>query len=143
MISARQKNRVHKVVFALYLVLIFSLGFMKPSLESPLTPLTPTDLVFPLFFVWWLGSILVGANRLEWNSAYWAFLIYLVAFLFSSIFSINPALSFGKLVGVVYLVLLAVTTASVVSTIGQLRFSLLAWLAGSVLPVLVALFAVL
>jgi|SRR5687767_5939739 len=142
MISDNLKNRVHKVVFALYLVLVFSLGFMKPALDSAFTAIAPTDLIFPLFFVCWLGSILIGAHRLEWNPAYWAFLIYLTALLFSSIFSVNPALSFGKLAGVVYLVVLAVTTASVVSTIDQLRFTLFAWLAGSILPVLVALIGV-
>jgi hypothetical protein len=96
MISAKLHNGIERVVFTLYLVLLFSLGFMKPTLESPFAALTPTDLIFPLVFACWLGSIFIGVFPFKWNNAYWAFLLYLSALLISAIFSNGLRELFGN-----------------------------------------------
>jgi O-antigen ligase len=132
-------NGIERVVFTLYLVLLFSLGFMKPTLESPFAALTPTDLIFPLVFACWLGSIFIGVFPFKWNNAYWAFLLYLSALLISAIFSKTAYLSLGKLAGVLYLVLLAIMTISLATTVRRLRLSFFAFLAGAVVPLLAAL----
>ena len=133
------KNAFGKFVFALYLVLVFSLAFMKPTVDVGFAAVTPTDVVFPLFFVAWLAGLAIGAYRLQWRAAYWALALYVGALVVSTIFSINPTQSSTKLAGVIFLCLLAITSASVVDSMDRLRLSILAWLVGATSPILVAL----
>lgn len=137
------KVGINRFVFALFLVLVFSLGFMKPSVDSVLTAMTPTDIAFPLVLICWLVAIVVGAYTFRWHPAFLAFVLYFVALLISSIFSTNPLLSFEKLSGEVYLILLAVLTANVVTTSSTLKLSFFAWIAGASVPMLIGIFAIL
>lgn len=143
MTLAKVQNRIQQVVFALFLVLVFSLGFMKPSVSLTFIELTPTDLVFPIFFLSWLIAIALDACRFEWRNIYSALLIYLAALLVSAICSVNPSISFAKLAGVLYLVLLAVSTANLVTTVDRLKLLFLAWLVGAIFPMLTALVGIL
>lgn len=136
------KNGIQKIVFALLLAVIFSLGLMKPRVETGLAAITPTDLVFPILLVFWLAGIATGSVRFRWNRRYWSFAIYFAALLISSIFSIDPARSFIKLAGIAYLLLLAAATDNLVTTTQRFRAAALAWLAGAALPILTALLGI-
>ncbi|MEO8573628.1 MAG: O-antigen ligase family protein [Pyrinomonadaceae bacterium] len=137
--SKLETGLISSIVFGLYLLLVFSLGLMKPSVDVGLAELTPTDLLFPAVILLWLGAIAEGRCDFRWR---WEFLIFAGFFLtltISSFFSVNPRLSFGRLPGSAYLILLAVLTSNLVTTFSRLRISILVWLAGSTVPLLSAL----
>ncbi len=127
-----------RIVFGLFLLLVFSLGFMKPSIGSAFASLTLTDVIFPIVFVCWILAIAGGAYRFGWRIEFLAFAFYFVALLISSILSVNPRLSFVRLAGTGYLILLAVMASTVVTTADRLRLSVLAWLAGAIVPLIAA-----
>lgn len=127
---------IKRIAFGLFLLLIFSLGFMKPSIEFAI--LTPTDVIFPLVFGCWLAAIAFGACRFKWRTEFVTFGFYFLALIVSSIFSTNPRLSFVKVAGAAYLILLAIMAASIVTTRDQLRLSIVAWVAGSLIPITAA-----
>jgi hypothetical protein len=137
------KTRFGSFVFGLFLLLIFSLGFMRPSVDAGRALLTPTDLIFPAVFTCWLIAIAFGAIRITWRSEFLAFGAYFVALFVSAVFSVAPRLSFVRLAGAAYLMLLAVLSSSLITNVDRLRFTTLAWLSGSVLPLIASLIAIL
>jgi len=136
------KTGLGSIVFGLYLLLIFSLGSMKPTIDVGFAEITPTDLIFPIVALCWLAAIIAGSCRFRWRFEFSIFAFYLATLTISSVFSANPRLSFTRLLGVVYLTLLAAIGASVVLTLDRVRISILFWLAGSVLPLLAALIGI-
>ena len=129
---------MRRIAFGIFLLLIFSLGFMKPSIETGFAQLTPTDVIFPLVFVCAIASIAVGFDNFKWRTDLLAFGFYFIALIVSAIFSVNPRLSFIKLAGSAYLMILAVTTSTIVTSRDRLRLSVLAWLAGAIIPLIAA-----
>ena len=140
--TSSARNAINKIVFALFLVVVFSVGFMKPEIHLFRATLIVPDLLFPLLFLLWVVAAVVGTARFKWHPAYLGFAAYLLALLVASIFSIKPHLSFVKYVGIIYLVLLAVVTSAVVTSVERVRLFLLAWIAGAFIPVLIALLGV-
>src|SRR4030095_7718427 len=134
---ARLETGIRSIVFALFLVVIFSLGLMKPSVEVGFASLTFTDFIFPVALFGWLIAIAKGHCRFEWRREYWAFAFYFVALTLSALFSVNPRLSFVRLAGVGYLIGLAVLASNVVTTTDRIRLTILVWIAGAV-PALIA-----
>lgn len=132
------QTAISKASFVLFIVVVFSLGFMKPSIDARYANLTPTDLIFPVFFLVWVSAVAARAIRFEWRIEYWAFVVYFGAMLVSALASENPELSVRRLVGVFYLILLAIAMSSVPDTPSKLRASILAWLAGSAIPLVIA-----
>jgi O-antigen ligase len=127
------------IVFGLYLVLVFSLGLMKPPVDVGFAELTPTDILFPIVFLAWLVGIVAGSCSFQWRREFLIFAIYLLALALSSIFSAKPGLSFARLPGSAYLVLLAVIGPGAVTTLERLRVSILVWVAGAALPLIFGL----
>ena len=132
------KTGTGRIAFGIFLLLIFSLGLMKPSIETGFASLTPTDLIFPLAFVSWCAAIVVGDCKFKWRDEYWAFAFYFFALIVSSIFSISPRLSFIKLTGAGYLVFLAVMASTIVTNYDRLKLVVIAWLAGAIIPLIAA-----
>lgn len=133
---------ISKATLLLFLVVVFSLGFMKPSLEIWFVDLTITDLLFPFFLLSWVIALATRTLCLKWRVEYWAFVVFFAAMLVSAIASENQDLSFRRVVGVLYLILLAVAASSIAGSVATLRLSVLAWLAGSALPLAVAAIAI-
>lgn len=127
-----------RIAFGFYLLLVFSLGVMKPSIETGFASLAPTDVLFPLVFALWIAAIATGDGRFEWRTEFLAFGFYFLALIVSSIFSINPGFSFVRLAGIAYLILLAVIAPTIVTTSDRLRLCVLAWLAGAIIPLIAA-----
>ena len=132
-----------RAVFGIFLVLVFTLGMMKPGLDVGFASLTPTDLIFPLLFVVFLAGIVTGKLSVEWHPAYWSLLVYFGALLLSAIYSENPRRSFVKLTGETYLITLPLIIVSVVRSLPRLRLVFLVWVAGAIVPLAVALFGLL
>lgn len=126
------------IAFGLFLLVVFSLGLMKPTLNTPLGQVTPTELIFAVFGFGWIAAIVTGARRLAWQNSYLALLLYFLTLLASAVFSRDHVVSFGKLAGEMYLLTLAISTASLVTTFDKLRLVILAWLYGSILPLVIA-----
>ena len=138
----RRTIGIQTVAFALLLSLTFSLPFMKPSVGLVLSAITPTDVLFPIVFAACIAAVAVGAIRFTWTFEYWAFLFYFCALFLSAIFSTNVQTSFLKLAAPVYLILLAVTTASIVTTAERMRYLILAWLIGSAVTIAAGFLAI-
>jgi hypothetical protein len=111
---------------------------MKPSIETGFASLTPTDVIFPFVLICWIAVVAIYDGGFKWRTEYFAFGFYFFTLVISSIFSINPRLSFIKLAGTAYLILLAVIASTIVTTSKRLRLSVLAWLAGAIIPIIAA-----
>lgn len=140
--SDRLQNAFQTLVFTLFLTIPFSLGFMLPMVSIGPSLLTPTELVFPLFFLSWFFALITGALPFRWRAEYGAFALYVVVMAVASVFSMNPSLSFTKLAGVVYLALLALATASVITTLTRLRRAFVTWIIGAATSILIACLAI-
>ena len=130
-----------RAVFGVFLILVFTLGLMKPGVDVRFAVLTPTDLIFPLVFIMFLAGVVTGKLTVEWHPAYWSLLAYFGALLLSAIYSENPRRSFVKLTGETYLITLPLIIVSVVRSLPRLRLATLVWIAGAIIPLAVALFA--
>jgi len=133
---------MRRIAFGIFLVLIFSIGFMKPSIETGFASLTPTDLIFPLALVCWIAVLGADYGNFRWRKEYSAFALYFLALIVSAIFSVNPRFSFIKVAATAYLIMLAVMGSTLVTTINRLRLAVLAWLAGAIIPLLAAFLAI-
>ena len=142
MIEQKSESMISRVVFALFFLLVVSLGLMKPGVFVSVATLTPTDLVFPFLFAAWLVAIATRQMRFVWHPAFLALAVYFLAFAVSAVFSTRPRASFAKLAGELYLVLLPVVTVSVVESIARLKQTVSVWIIGSAIPILVGLFGI-
>ena len=139
MMEQKSENMIGRVVCALFLLLVISLGFMKPGIDASVATLTPTDLVFPVLFLVWILAIAARRVSFVWHPAYVAFAVYFFALALSAVFSSQPRLSFAKLAGEGYLMLLPVVVVSVVTSADRLKVTLYAWIAGAGAPILIGL----
>jgi hypothetical protein len=94
--------------------------------------------IFPFVLICWIAVVAIYDRGFKWRTEYFAFGFYFFTLVISSIFSINPRLSFIKLAGTTYLILLAVIASTIVTTSKRLRLSVLAWLAGAIIPIIAA-----
>lgn len=113
-----------------FLALVFSLAFMKPSLGFAGQRITPTDLLFPIAALLFHAAFVFTKRRFEWKPVYWLFLAYFAAMTISAVFSENPTASFFKLVGIGYLISLAVLACESIKSEDDVRLTIYAWLGG-------------
>lgn len=125
-------------VRALFLLLIFSLGFMQPFVQLAGQRLAPTDLLFPAVVILWLLAILLGQLRFKWHKFYLVLGGYFAAMLVSAIFSVGSGASFIKLIGETYLIGLAVLAFNLIDDEKDLKQVIRVWLCGATLPVVIA-----
>ncbi len=121
-----------------FLALVFSLAFMKPSVVVAGQRITPTDLLFPAAILF-LAAFVFAKKRFEWKPIYWLFLAYFTAMTISSVFSANPQTSLFKLVGIGYLIALAVLACESIRSENDIRLTIYAWLAGLSISVFIAI----
>ena len=143
MVEQKSENMMSRVVFALFLVLVSSLGVIKPGVFVWVRTLTPTDLLFPLLLLAWLVALVSRRMSFVWHPVYWSLIGYFLALALSAVYSQQPRLSFAKLAGELYLMLLPVIAVNVITNVERLRLTLYAWLAGAIIPILVGLVGIL
>lgn len=125
------KFSLEKVLFGLFVILVFSLAFMQPNYSFGKFKLPFTDLIFLLTFALWTILIIFKKKSFRWHNLYWCLIFYFCAMLISAIFSNNPRDSFVKLSGEIYLLGLSVLTFNVVRNFSEIKFFIYAWLTGT------------
>ncbi|CAN5541797.1 hypothetical protein BH18ACI3_BH18ACI3_17730 [soil metagenome] len=125
-----------------FLVLVFSLGFMQPSLYFGGSAVQLTDLAFLLAGALWLASLLNRKTTFRLDPLFLPLAFYFFALLLSAVFSVNPRISFIKLLGESYLIGLAVLTFNFVRSVGFCRKVIFVWLAASSVTSLIGLFTI-
>ena len=116
-----------------FLVLVFSLGFMWPSLNVYNLSIPVTDFIFLVVFVIWAIALAFRATKIVRSRFYYVALFFLAACLLSTIFSADTERSLVKLAGEMYLVGLSVLALNLVNGERMQRYFLYAWIAGTAL----------
>lgn len=116
---------------ALFLLLIFSLGFMQPNIKISGYPIPLTDFLFLAVFALWALALLLKLSWFRWNRFYLVLIPYLGAMILSTAYSDDLKKSFVKLLGEIYLLGLAVLTINIVQTEEMARRTIYAWLAAT------------
>ena len=135
--------KTDRITELLFLALILSLGFMRPSFNVGGLSVTVTDVMFLMTGLAWSTAFLLGKVRPRFDPAFYCFLIYAAALLLSVFFSENTRASAIKFPAEIYLIGLAVLTFYVVTTREMVRNVILAWLAASAVTSLVGTLTVL
>lgn len=120
-----------------FLVLVFSLGFMQPTIFVGGLALPVTDAFFVVTFCIWLLAMVLRKVEFQFGWFYLLLGLYAVGVLPSVLFSENPTLSSIKYLGVLYLIGLAVMTFNVVRSVEMFKKVILVWLAASALTSIV------
>lgn len=132
---------LQKSVWFSFLALVFSLALMQPFIYLGNQRLSVTDFIFPVVVLLWLASLFTRRNNFRWHKFYWVLSFYFAAMSISTIFSINPAQSFVKLIGETYLLGLAVLTFNLVETEKQIKQAIKIWLAGTLIAATIGIFS--
>lgn len=119
----------------LLLALIVSLGIMKPAIAYPIVF---TDAIFVLLVVAFVAELWWSGRTIEWRREYSILLLYPLSLAPSLLASADLGQSVFKLATTVYLVGLALITASLVTSERMLRHAMIAWLAATAAMALLA-----
>ena len=114
-----------------FLLLIFSLSFMKPAIFVGGLAVTATDAIFIITCAALAAAVATGETRLRWNSFYSVLLFYFTALLISLLGSAEPQQAALKLASQAYLLALPVLACTLVDSRDELRSALRCWLAAS------------
>jgi hypothetical protein len=115
----------------LFLLLVFSLAFVTPSIYVKNQRLAATDFLFPIVFALWLICVFLGRCKFRRHRFYWLLIFYFAAMFLSTVFSPDFSRSIVKLLGETYLLGLAVLTFNLVRDEKDFRRVIVAWLAGA------------
>lgn len=130
-----------RVLLGAVLLLIVSLGFQKPAVYVAGQLVNATDALFVLCFALLALTVTLG-RPLASSHSYLFLSLYVAAFLFASLFAADVSRSLVKSAATLYLIILAVLTFNVLNTETRIKFAVIAWLTGALVPVLVGLAAV-
>lgn len=119
-----------------FLWLVFSLGFIQPAISMRGFGIPAADFIFLFTFSIWLLSLIFKKNDFRWHKFYWLLLAYFSAMLLSTVFSVNPATSFIKLLGEIYLLSLPVLAVNLIQTENDFKKVLRVWLGATAIVVL-------
>ena len=120
------------------LLFVLSLPLMKPALAYPIVL---PDLIFAALLILFIAEVLRRERRIVWRPEYWILIIYVGSFVPSLAATPDVARSLFKLTTQLYLVSIALLTATLVRTVDDLRQAILAWLIATALVVAVSLAA--
>jgi O-antigen ligase len=134
---------IKKAAEIAFLVLVFSLAFMQPKLDSFGPAMTLTDPIFLIAAALFVVAVIARQAGLGFDRIYLVLVLYGAALGLSAIFSENARGSLFKLAGELYLIALAVLTFNVVCTPAMLKKTVLVWLAASGISALIGTVAVL
>jgi hypothetical protein len=121
----------NRAIEALFLAMIFSLGFMQPDVRIMGLPVTITDALFLVTGTVWAAAVILGKVKFRSDPAYYFFAAYGAALLLSVIMSDDMSISARKFPAELYLIGLSVLTFNIVSSRERTRGAITAWLAAS------------
>jgi O-antigen ligase len=122
-----------------FLLLVVSLGLPQFPISFFGLEVVATDLLFLLTAGLWVLSVLFEHRRFRWHPLYLPLFGYLFALLISAIFSVDRSTSFSRFPAEGYLICLAALTFNIVDSEPVLKRTVLAWLVGTSLAVLLGL----
>lgn len=132
-----------KIAQAAFLLLVFSLAFMKEGVSIGGLLAGPTDLFF-LATAAALGlAILAGDARLRWHRLFLVLIAYFAAMAVSVIASPEPERGWFKLATQLYLLSLPLLAYTLIDSAERLRAVVLAWLAAAAVPAVLGALSVL
>lgn len=126
-----------------FLLLIFSLGFMQPGIWVSGMSLQVTELIFLTLVAFFGLAAAFGARRSVWDRSFIYLSVFGLAMALSALFSTDPRTSVIKMAGIAYLVGLVVLTVNVVTSTESIKRVILVWLAASTLVSLIGVITVL
>ncbi len=132
-----------KISKLLFLILIFSLGFMQPSLRFLKYRIPLTELIFLILFVFFLAAVFKREIKIRFGSFYIPLVFYFFSLLVSTIFSANIKISFVKLFGEIYLLCLAILAFNLIDSREFFKKICFSWLAATFFGCAVCLISVL
>ena len=98
-----------------------------------------SDAVFIALACAFLFEVVTGKRRFIWRREYWVLVFYVGSFLPSLLVTVDLAQSLFKLTTQIYLIFLALLTASLVQSEARLRRAIFAWLFASAVVALLAI----
>lgn len=126
----------------LLLLLIFSLGFMRPSIRFSGMSLQATEILFLTAALLYCLALFFRRRAITWETSYVFFASFAASMALSAAFSENIGTSALKLLAVCYLAALSLLTVSLVTTAGTFRRVVYVWLSGSTLASLIGVITV-
>jgi len=116
-----------------FLVLVFSLGFMRPNVVLLGSTATATDFVFVGCCVLFAIALVTRQASFRFDRLYIWLGLYVLALILAAAFSIDTASSFRRLPAEIYVIALAVLTINIVRGERMLMRTMAVWLvAGSI-----------
>lgn len=131
------RSAIRFALGTLFLLLIFSLGFMQPNLDIRGLSVTVTDLIFIVTCAIWFVALVFRQIEFRFDKSYVFLGLYAFGLLLSAAFSENPRFSLLKYLGEIYLIGLSVMTFNLTRTREVLKKVLVLWLAASSVTALV------
>ena len=123
-----------------FLLLIVSLSLVRPFNIYLFDLLVPyTDFIFLVSFALWFVAVVTRKTSLRFDRLYIFVGLYALTFTVSTIFSVDPKMSFYKLLGEYYLFALCFLTFNLVQDEKFLRQVVFAWLTGTALTALASI----
>lgn len=135
--SDRSEGAVLRLAKYSFLLLLFSLAWMKAPLSIHGLDAFPADLLFIVTAALWLLALVAGQAELRWHRAFWLLGLYFAAMAASALVSEEPRRSAFKLLTQVYLLSLPVLAFNLVAATRDLRRVMGWWVAGSALVALI------
>src|SRR5580765_7850251 len=86
--SLRSTFSTDKIAFYSFLLLVFSLGFMQPSVYLFKNIEPPSDFIFLVTGCLWLVALLFRKVTFRWHAFYWLLIFYFASMVVSTVFSI-------------------------------------------------------
>lgn len=137
------KRIVENFPFWLFGLVVFSLPFVNfPNLRKYGYPIQLTDFLFLLTGLVWLIYLVLRKNKLRISWFYLPLSLYFVSLCLSTIFSEDQSKSFIKLLGVTYLLGLAVLAFNLVDDKNKLRKIGMIWLSATFIVCFVSIVSV-
>lgn len=130
-LEPRPRATAFKAARILFVLLIFSLPFMRYGREFGGLQALPTDLLYLLCAAAFSLALLRGETRLRWHRFFWVIAAYFAAMAASALAAEYPARSALKLATQAYLLSLPVLAYNLILGLGDLRRVVVWWLAAA------------
>ncbi len=140
--TIRQRSRLNSLLWISFLVLVLSIGFMRPSVTVANRQIAPPDLIFPFVALLLFIAVCLRTARLGWDGSYLYFAAYFASMTLSSAFSAVPPANGVKLFGEAYLIGLAIVTLNLADTDSRIKHVVIAWLIATIATIAIAVVAI-
>lgn len=136
------ESKIRKILNILFLLLIFSLGFLQPFQTFAGYKIPFSDLIFMVLAPIWILYVVLNSFEFRWHRFYWFLILYLSVSGISLFVSADIYRSSIKFISGFYLAGLAVLTFNIVKNLEQFQKVAVVWLFGSFFACLIGIFTI-